>query len=361
MTIIGAGVVGLAIAAELSKRGNLNVLVLEKNDSFGMETSSRSSEVIHAGIYYPPGLLKTRLCREGNRSLYEYCSKKDILHRRTGKIIVAVDAEEEEELFRLKAQAEENGVDDLKVLTSDEIKRFEPSVKAVMGLHSPSTGIIDSHALMRSLSIEAEAAGTVISFRSQATSIRKQPGFYEIGINEEYNVRTTTLINCAGLDSDGIAALAGMDIDGLGCRLKPCKGSYFSASPSPRLNMPVYPVPVRHNEGLGIHATIDLGGRVRFGPDTEYVDGRDYAVDPGRRGRFFKAISRYLPSIKEESLFPDMSGIRPKLQGPGEPYRDFVIREESANGCPGFINLIGIESPGLTACLAIARHVAGLI
>jgi L-2-hydroxyglutarate oxidase LhgO len=360
-TIIGAGVIGLAIAAELSKRRGLDILVLEKNDSFGMETSSRNSEVIHAGIYYPPGLLKAGLCREGNRSLYEYCARKDIPHRRTGKIIVAVEKGEEEDILRLQAQARENGVDGLEIITSREVRRMEPAVECVMALHSPSTGIINSHALMRSFAAEAEAAGAVMSFRSEAVAIRKQPGGYEIAINKDYSIRSALIVNCAGLHSDRMAGLAGMDIDALGYRFKPCKGSYFSASPSPPLKTLVYPVPARRNEGLGIHATIDLGGRVRFGPDAEYVGVIDYAVDPGRRGSFFEAVRSYLPSIREDSLFPDMSGIRPKLQGPGDPYRDFVIREESANGFPGFINLIGIESPGLTSCLAIARHVAGLI
>jgi len=361
ITIIGAGVIGLSIAAELSRRKGLNILVLEKNGSFGMETSSRNSEVIHAGIYYPPGLLKTRLCGEGNRSLFEYCAKKDIPHRRTGKVIVAVEQREEEDLLNLKAQALENGVDDLSVLTSREVRDMEPSINAVMALHSPSTGIIDSHGLMRSLLIEAEFAGTIFSYRSEVTSIRKQSEAYEIEINNGYSIRSASIINCAGLHADKIAALAGMDIDFLGYRLKPCKGSYFSASPSPQLKMLVYPVPARHNEGLGIHATLDLGGRVRFGPDTEYVGSIDYEVDAGRRGKFFEAIRRYLPAINEDSLFPDMSGIRPKLQGPGEPYRDFVICEESAKGFPGFINLIGIESPGLTSCIPLAKHVCGMV
>ncbi len=360
ITIIGAGVIGLAVAARVSRRRRINALVLEKNDSFGMETSSRNSEVIHAGIYYPPGLLKTRLCREGNPSLFQYCEKKNIPHRRTGKLIIAVEDSEEEDLLRLKAQAGENGVDDLKAVSASEVRRLEPSVKAIMGLHSPSTGIIDSHSLMRSFMIEAESAGTIFAYRSEATAIAMRQGCYEIEINREHRIRSTSIINCAGLYADSIAALAGMDVEGLGYRLKPCKGSYFSASPSPRLSMLVYPVPVRNNEGLGVHATIDLGGRVRFGPDTEYVTAIDYAVDPGRRGKFFEAVSRYLPFLKEESLAPDMSGIRPKLQGPGEPYRDFVICEESAKGYPGFVNLIGIESPGLTSCIPIAELVCGM-
>lgn len=361
VTIIGAGVIGLAIAAELSRRKGLDILVLEKNSSFGMETSSRNSEVIHAGIYYPPGLLKTRLCREGNRSLYEYCAKRNIPHRRTGKLIVAVHGEEEPDLLKLKTQAGENGVEGLRTLTSREARQMEPAVKAVMALHSPSTGIIDSHTLMRSFLIEAEARGTIFSFHSEVTSIARKSGFYLMGINDAYDIRTTWIINCAGLHADRIAALAGLDIDGMGYRLKPCKGSYFSASPSPPLKMLVYPVPPGHNEGLGIHATLDLGGRVRFGPDTEYVNDINYDVDAGRRGKFFEAINRYLPTIREDSLFPDMSGIRPKLQGPGERYRDFVICEESANGSPGLINLIGIESPGLTSCIPIAGHVCRLV
>lgn len=361
VTIVGAGVIGLAIAAELSRHRGLNLLVLEKNDSFGRETSSRNSEVIHAGIYYPPGFLKARLCREGNRSLYEYCVRKNINHRRTGKIIVAVEREEEDDLLKLRSQAEQNGVDDLALITSREVRSMEPAVKAVMALHSPSTGIIDSHGLMRSFLIEAQSAGAIFSFHSEATSIRKHSGSYEIGINSDCFVRSTTIVNCAGLNADRLAALAGMDIHGLQYRLKPCKGSYFSVSPSPPLKSLVYPVPSRQNEGLGIHATIDLGGRVRFGPDVEYVGSIDYEVDPGKGREFHKAITRYLPGVKQDSLFPDTSGIRPKLHGPGEPFRDFVIREESANGSPGLVNLIGIESPGLTSCIPLSRHVSGVV
>ncbi len=361
IVIIGAGVVGLAAAEALSGEGR-RVLLLEKNDSFGRETSSRNSEVIHAGIYYPEGFLKAAFCREGNRLLYETCQKRDVPHRRTGKLIVAVNDEEGGELEAIRARAERNGVDDLRFLARQEIRKLEPAVKAVAALLSPSTGIIDSHRLMRSFYLGAEAAGTMAAFRSEVTAIRFDGRRYEVEINGgEYRLQTPVVINSAGLQSDRIAALAGIDIDGKGYRLKFCKGDYFSASPSPKLEHLVYPVPAKNREGLGIHATLDLQGRVRFGPDTEYVDGPDYAVKEEKKAVFYEAVRTYLPDLRPEQLGPDTSGIRPKLQGPGESYRDFVICDEKDAGFPGFINLIGIESPGLTSCIPIAQYVRTLI
>jgi L-2-hydroxyglutarate oxidase LhgO len=249
----------------------------------------------------------------------------------------------------------------------------------VAALFSPSTGIIDTHSLMRSFYLKAEAQGALIAFRAEVTAIHQdQPG-YQLEINGgEYRLRTRILINSAGLWADRIARMAGMDIDRADYRLKHCKGNYYAASPSPRLQHLVYPVPPKNNESLGIHATLDLNGRVRFGPDSRYLDSRDssspvsaknvtdpfvpdYSVDEGRQEAFYKSIRRYLPGLARESLQPDLSGIRPKLQGPGEPYRDFVIREETQAGYPGLINLIGMESPGLTACVAIARMVGNMV
>lgn len=361
ITIIGAGVVGLAIARELSaKHGNL--LVVERNSSFGQEISSRNSEVIHAGIYYPHGLKKAQLCREGKALLYSFCADNGIPHKKAGKLIVAVDSEEIGELDSIKKRAELNGVDDLYYLSQEQIRRLEPDVKAVSALFSPSTGIIDSHGLMRCLLRQAEDNGSLVVFRSAITGIKYDGKEFELSVNDgDHFIRTGILINSAGLGSDRIAAMAGMDIDKSGYRLKYCKGDYFSASPSPKLAHLVYPVPVRNNEGLGVHATIDLSGRVRFGPDVEYVNRLSYDIDPAKRDDFHRAVEKYLPGLKHDDLHPDMSGIRPKLQGPGEPYRDFVIQEESGSGFPGLINLVGIESPGLTSCMAIAGHVASLV
>jgi len=361
ITVIGAGVIGLAVAEELTGQFQ-NVLVVEKNTGFGQETSSRNSEVIHAGIYYPAGLLKTALCTQGNRLLYETCSQRGIPHKKLGKLIVATNDEEVHDLENLKERARENGVNDLVLLGKRQVSVLEPEVNAEAALFSPSTGIIDSHSLMRSFSLRAEERGAMIAFRSRATAIHAGQNDYEVEINEgEYRFRTKVLVNCAGLYADKIASLAGLDIDQLGYRLKYCKGDYFTISPAPLLRHLVYPVPIKNNEALGIHATVDLNNRIRFGPDSEYVTELDYAVAEAKRDTFYQAIKRYLPRIKPSDLQPDMSGIRPKLQGPGDPYRDFVIQEERGNGYPGLINLIGIESPGLTSCLAISKHVSLLV
>jgi L-2-hydroxyglutarate oxidase LhgO len=361
VTIIGAGVIGLAVAEELSSHVN-ELLLVEKNHTIGQETSSRHSGVIHAGIYYPVGFSKARLCREGNRLLYEFCRKRNISHRRLGKLIVATNDDEADELWKIKKQAAENDVTNLSFLSRRQIQSLEPEVGAATALFSPSTGIIDSHSLMRSFYINAESNGAIVVFHSEVTQVQLDNGHYEVEINSgEHRFQTRLVVNCAGLHSDKIAALVGIDIDEVSYRLKYCKGSYYSVSPSPKLNHLVYPVPDAENEGLGIHATVDLGGRVRFGPDTEYVSGLEYTVDERKREQFYHSVRTYLPGIRRESLHPDMSGIRPKLQGPGEPYRDFVIQDELRLGYPGFINLIGIESPGLTASIPIAQHVASLV
>ena len=361
ITIIGAGVIGLAIAEELSTKYS-NVLLVEKNTSCGQETSSRNSEVIHAGIYYPTGFLKATLCREGNYRLYEICRIRHIPHKMVGKVIVAINTQEINELWKIKDRAEQNCVNNLSFLSQNQIHKLEPEVRATTALFSPSTGIIDSHSLMRSFYINAESNDVTIAFRSEVTAIHVDSNSYELEINNgEYRFQTRILINSAGLHSDRIAKLAGIDIDKEGYRLKYCKGNYFSASPAPKMKHLVYPAPTNNYEGLGIHATLDLNNRVKFGPDTEYVDNLEYTVDEDKKVPFYQSIRRYLPGIKMESLNPEMSGIRPKLQGPDEPYRDFVIKEERDLGYPGLINLIGIESPGLTSCIPIARHVSSLV
>lgn len=361
ISIIGAGVIGLAVAEELSRRFK-NVLLLEKNEMPGQETSSRNSEVIHAGIYYPEGSLKASLCVEGRKLLYETCEKRDIPFRRTGKLIVATKPEEEEALEALLGKAQLNGVDDLLLLSGRVVHSLEPEVFASAGLLSPSTGIIDSHRLMRALLIGASDNGVTAVFRSCVTAAHYDGDRHEIEINDgESRIASRVVINSAGLQSDRVAAMPGIDVDLEGYRLKLCKGSYFSVSPPPRIRHLVYPVPMPKHEGLGVHATIDLGGRVRFGPDAEYVDDIDYRVDEGKRDAFHGSILTYLPLLAKDSLSPDMCGIRPKLQGPGEDIRDFVISEESRLGLPGWVNLVGIESPGLTACMAIAKHVSNLV
>jgi L-2-hydroxyglutarate oxidase LhgO len=361
ITVIGAGVVGLSIAEELSTHYK-RILLIEKKDGFGQETSSRNSEVIHAGIYYPHGFLKASLCIEGNRLLYDLCRDRNIPHKRTGKLIVATNDEECERLEIIKKHAEGNGVSDLTLLGKKQVLTLEPEVSAKAAIYSPSTGIIDSHSLMRSFCINAESSGAVIAFRSKVTAIRAENDIFEVETNGgEYRFHTRAIINSAGLYSDSIAAMAGIDIDQHGYRLKYCKGNYFSASPYPKLHHLVYPVPPENTESLGIHATLDLSNRVKFGPDSQYIDDIEYSIDEGRRESFYQSIRNYLPRIKPEYLHPDMCGIRPKLQGAGEAYRDFIIKDERDIGYPGLINLIGIESPGLTSCLAIARHVKSLV
>lgn len=361
ITVIGAGVVGLAVAEELSRHFE-SILLLDRNEAHGQETSSRNSEVIHAGIYYPEGSLKALLCVEGRRLLYEACEKRGIPHRRTGKLIVATDAGEEEALHALLGKAHANGVDDMLMLSGRVVYSLEPEVIATAGLLSPSTGIIDSHGLMRALLVAATGNGVTAAFRSCVTAAHYDGVRHELEINGgESLVASRAVVNSAGLQSDRVAALPGIDVDLEGYRLKLCKGSYFSASPAPRIRHLVYPVPTPKHEGLGVHATLDLGGRVRFGPDVEYIDAVDYRVDESKRDAFHASIVTYLPGLAKESLHPDMCGIRPKLQGPGEDVRDFILSEESRLGLPGWVNLIGIESPGLTACMAIARRVSELV
>ncbi|MCX5833660.1 MAG: NAD(P)/FAD-dependent oxidoreductase [Deltaproteobacteria bacterium] len=361
ITIIGAGVIGLAIAESMSEDA-CHMLLLEKNDRYGMETSSRNSEVIHAAIHYPGLPLKAALCREGNRLLYEHCEKRKIPFKKIGKLIVSQNPAETEELWKIKRQAEENGVSNLTFLPRSRLKILEPDLQANEVIFSPDSGIVDSHGLMRSFYLQAESQGVTTAFRSEVTAIRPDERGFELEINHgEYHVHTRILVNSAGLHADSVAAMAGMDIIGSEYRLKYGKGDYFFASPPPPIRHLIYPVPDAGHESLGIHATVDLAGRVRFGPDIEYVNRIDYRVDEGKTALFFASARRYLPKLSLDALHPDMSGIRPKLQGPGEPPRDFIIQEESSSGLRGLINLVGIESPGLTCAISIAKYVRELV
>ncbi|MCE5207305.1 MAG: NAD(P)/FAD-dependent oxidoreductase [Chloroflexi bacterium] len=364
IAIIGAGIVGLAVAEALAVKGR-RLVVMEKNDAFGQETSSRNSEVIHAGLYYPKVFLKSSLCIEGNRLLYKWCKKHHVPHQRIGKFIVATNEEECADLERIGVTAEENGVEALEFLGRMQIKSLDPEITALEALFSKNTGIVDSHRLMQTLLARAEDKGAILTCRAEVTAIHFNGATWDININDgEYRVITKTLINSAGLHADRIAALAGIDIDESGYRLKPCKGNYFTATPAPKINHLIYPVPVKNNIGLGIHTTLDLSGRVRFGPDSQYMSTSqplDYAVDESLKPVFYESIKRYLPGVPIDALNPDMSGIRPKIQGPGDPVMDFIIREESERGLPGLVNLIGIESPGLTACLAIGAYINKIV
>ena len=363
VAVIGAGVVGLAIAAELAGRHE-NICVLEKDASFGLETSSRNSQVIHAGIYYPPDSLKARLCVEGKKLLYDLCERYGIGFRRTGKIIVAVEQREVEYLEKIHEQGRQSGVDDLRLLSRDEVKRLEPDVEGVAGLLSPSSGVIDCYSLMTLLYKQAVEDGVKFAFDTEVIGLDKEVEKYRIQVTEGEEVSelaACVVVNAAGLCSDRVAKLAGIDIDAAGYRLHYCKGEYLSLSPGGKyaVGKLVYPVPGQAS--LGIHVTPDLEGAIRLGPDEQYVDGIDYGVDESKREGFYRSVRGFLPAIDIEDLSPDFAGVRPKLQAPGEGFRDFVISHESGKGFLGLINLIGIESPGLTAALAIARKVAGIV
>jgi L-2-hydroxyglutarate oxidase LhgO len=364
VTIIGGGVVGLAIAAEISRTCS-PVFLLERNARYGMETSSRNSEVIHAGIYYQHGSLKAVLCLEGNPLLYELCEKNHIPHRRISKVITATRNSELEELERLHRLGTGNGVE-LRMMTAHEVLELEPNITTAGGMFSPNTGIISAHALMDYYCHTAKDQGAEIQTHCNVVGIERGNGEYKLTIEENSQRSSFTseqVINAAGLEADAIAALAGIDVDKAQYRLHWCKGCYFAlpASLSKCVSHLVYPVPTK--DSLGVHAVVDLGGRLKFGPDVEYLSNRtmDYTVDEGKRHVFAESVRRILPHVKDEDLTPDMSGLRPKLQAKGEPQRDFVIREESDRGLPGFIDLVGIESPGLTASPAIARMVGKMV
>jgi len=361
--IVGAGVVGLAIAAELS-RTHKNIFVFERNRTFGLETSSRNSEVIHGGMYYPEDSLKAKFCVAGNHLLYEICEKHHIKYKRLGKLIVAADDAETKEVERLYRQGIKNGVSGLQILTRDEIRSLEPNVEAVSALLSPSTGVIDSHNLLQSLFNSAKENDVTFVFGAEVVSISKIAGGYEVGIQDSEgpcSVTGSIVINAAGLFSDKIAEMAGIDVEKAGYRLHYCKGEYFSLKPrvGRLVSRLVYPVP--EQAGVGVHVTLSLDDRVRLGPNVKYTDIIEYTVDENSRSDFYQAAHRYLPSIEPDDLMPDFAGVRPKLQAKGKGFCDYVIRDETDKGLPGLINLIGIESPGLTASPAIAQYVSGIV
>ncbi len=358
--VVGAGVIGLAVARALAQGGR-EVVVLEANGLIGNETSSRNSEVIHAGIYYRAGSLMARFCVAGRKALYAYCAERGIAHRRCGKLIVATSADEVATLAGIKARAEANGVDDMEVLDAAEAMALEPNLRCHGALLSPSTGILDSHGYMLSLQGDAEAAGAVFVFRAPLVAGEATgDGFVlQVGGAEPTRLRCRMLVNSAGLAAPGVArSIAGMPAERVPTPYY-AKGSYFTLSgPSPFTRL-IYPVPVPG--GLGTHSTIDLAGRARFGPDVEWVDGIDYAIDPRRADSFYAAIRRYWPGLRDGTLQPGYTGIRPKIVPPEVAVQDFLIQGSADHGVPGLVNLFGIESPGLTASLAIAAHVAELL
>lgn len=369
--MVGAGVIGLACAAACARAGR-SVVVLEAEGGIARGITSRNSEVVHAGLYSPPESLKTRLCIAGRRALYAWCEARRVPIRRVGKLVVATNAGEVETIEALHARALANGVEGLEWIGRAGVAALEPEVAAHAALHSTQTGIIDGHAFCLALEAEAEAAGAVVLCERRVEALAPRSFGWQValrdGAGRAESIDAGCVVDAAGLESDALAEQAGLDVDALGWRLHPCKGDYFALAPGVRLSVTrlVYPVPAA--AGLGIHLTLDLAGRARFGPDAEYVaasaagdPARRFAVDPAKAVLFRAAAARYLPGLAAAELVPAYAGIRPKLAGPGQPFRDFVIEEASGHGAPGFIACVGIESPGLTAALAIGERVASLV
>jgi L-2-hydroxyglutarate oxidase LhgO len=364
ITIIGAGVIGLAVAEKASEKYK-NVFLVEKHTSFGQETSSRNSEVIHAGIYYTKDSLKAKLCIEGKWLLYDYCKKHDVPFNNCGKLIVATSEEEISVIEGIRQTAIKNGVDDLVVMDKKQISELEPNIFAVKALYSPSTGIVDSHALMKQYESNAVNNGCQIVYGSEVTGINKIKNGYRITLLDSdkkyFSFTSKIVINSAGLTADKISEMVGIIDD----KILFCKGEYFRINPPKNrlINRLVYPVPHQNMEGIGIHVTIDMGGGVKLGPDVKYLETNiyDYKLTASKQEAFYKSAKKFLPFLDFEDLAPEMAGIRPKIQRPGEPLRDFYIMEETERGYPGFINLIGMESPGLTSSIAIAKYVESMI
>lgn len=358
--VIGAGVIGLAVAREMAVAG-IETVVLEASNAIGQGASSRNSEVVHAGIYYPPGSLKARLCVEGRRKLYAYCDSHGVSYKRCGKLIVATNPAEIPELKRIEERAHSNGVDDLVWMDAAGATELEPQLACSAALLSPSTGIVDSHGLMLALQGDAESHGAVVAFESpvEAGAPEGSGTALRIGGSQPMPLSSRIVVNAAGL---GAADLAGR-FAGLGSRHVPgtwiAKGNYFRLSGRAPFSRLIYPVP--EPGGLGIHITVDLGGQARFGPDVEHIDEIDFAVDPARGELFYAAIRRYWPDLRRGALEPDYAGIRPKLGSRDRPIGDFMISGPQDHGIPGLVNLFGIESPGLTSSLAIAEHVRSCV
>jgi L-2-hydroxyglutarate oxidase LhgO len=358
--VVGAGVVGLAVARRLALAGR-EVIVIEAEDDIGRGTSSRNSEVIHAGIYYPAGSLMAQMCVNGKRALYDYCASHGVPHRRCGKLIVATSEAELSKLAAIKSHAEANGVRDLKVLDATAAQAMEPALRCSGALLSPSTGIIDSHAYMLALRGDAESHGAACAFHAPLLGARVSNGnvVLDIGGEAAMSLGCTLMINAAGLFAPNVARM----IDAMPQDRLPtayfAKGNYFSCSARAPFSHLIYPVP--EPGGLGVHLTLDLAGQARFGPDVEWIDTIDYTVDSARAERFYPAIRRYWPTLPDGALMPSYSGIRPKIVPPAIAVQDFMIQGPDDHGVKGLINLFGIESPGLTSSLALADHVAGMV
>ena len=357
--VIGAGVVGLAVARSLAVRGR-EVVVLESAHAIGTGTSSRNSEVVHAGIYYSPGSMKARWCVQGRSMLYEYCAQRGIAHRRCGKLVVATSEQQEPQLEQIAQLAARNGVHDLRRLDAAAARALEPQLHCVAALLSPSSGIVDSHALMLSLQGDLERAGGMLAFASGVQQVRCRPADFELQTTDGTRVACNRLVNAAGLFAPGLATrFAGLD-QALVPRPYFAKGNYFTLAGRAPFERLVYPVP--EVAGLGVHLTLDLAGQAKFGPDVQWVESADdLTVDASRGDGFYAEIRKYWPGLPSGALSPGYAGIRPKIQSPSEPARDFMVQGPADHGLEGLVNLFGIESPGLTSSLAIAEHVANLL
>ncbi len=362
VVVIGAGVVGLAVARALALQGR-EVMVLESAEAIGTGTSSRNSEVIHAGIYYPAGSLKARLCVRGKALLYDYCAGRSIPHRRCGKLIVATSEAQAGELVAIQARAAANGVDDLQRLSGAQARALEPQLACVAALQSPSTGIVDSHALMLSLLGDLENAGGLLAVDSAVQSVdctgAEVAGLVVTAVDGT-RIAAQVVVNAAGLHAPAMAA----HFAGLAPQHVPtasfAKGNYFTLAGRSPFSRLIYPVP--EAAGLGVHLTLDLGGQAKFGPDVQWTDrADDLVVDPVRGDAFYAEVRKYWPALPDGALIPGYAGIRPKISGPGESAADFLIQGPAQHGIPGLVNLFGIESPGLTSCLAIGEHVSALL
>jgi len=356
--VIGAGLLGLAVARALALAGH-EVVILEAEDAIGTHTSSRNSEVIHAGIYYPKGSLKARACVEGRRRLYAYCAERGVPHRRCGKLIVATGAAQLAEMEGIRQKAHVNGVADVVRVSPAEVRAMEPELSCVAALHSPSTGIVDSHALMLAYLGDAQNAGAMLALKSPLEKAAVRPQGIELHVAGAEPILAARVVNCAGLSAPSVARR----IEGYPAKFAPpelyAKGNYYTLARRAPFSRLIYPVP--EPGGLGVHVTLDLGGRARFGPDVEWVDAIDYTVDPRRAEGFYAAIRRYWPGLPEGALEPGYAGIRPKISARGEPPADFVVQGPRVHGLRGLVQMYGIESPGLTASLALADHVVALL
>lgn len=361
IVIVGAGVVGLAIARELSLYYD-NIYVIEKHKTFGQETSSRNSEVIHSGIYYPKGSLKAKLCVEGKKLLYEYCQQKQIPHKKIGKLVVATNAIEQNQLNQVYHRSIENGVTDARIVSPDEIKTIEPNIKAAEAIYYPTTGIVDSFMLMKQLEADSISQSVSFIYNCELTAIKKIENGYLLTVcnqNEIISFSAKIVINSAGLFADNIAKMVGINDSTYTIHF--WKGEYFSVhnGKNKYLKHLIYPVPNANQVGLGIHATLDMQNSLKLGPNAIYLPNKniDYTVNPAHATLFYNQVKSFLPFIELDDLSPSQAGIRPKLQKPDDPVRDFIIKNEEERGLKNFINLIGIESPGLTSCLAIGKFV----